>query len=627
MRMFFRPACAAVLACTLLAAPVFAAGHYPEKDHQPVAFADMEFTGFDETRLNSALSRLKDLDDSGALEKKNAETRREVQTLYEEIMDELDILSTQNALAGIQYDANGADPAMADASAEIAAQGARLSDETLQVLQRLTGTPYEDILEADAGKDNVAALRDYEPLTDKQADLLDKEQRLIQKYDQAMARPAEVVYEGEIWTEETLAAADVEEDVYFEVTDLLDQARNRIAGEIYRELVQVRTEIAREAGYENYAEYAYENTYNRDYSIKDIQSVWEAVKNHVVPISEKPLDDLTSRDIRNLEMRSRSSGEEILDAMDAFLYQTDQELGETLRFMRKYHLYDIEYSDAKLPTGYTVGLPAYGTAFIFNSPYGDYQDYSDTVHEFGHFCETFHSTEREFWADFNIDVGEIHSQALELFFTSYAENVFASCGETYRSIILYNILDSVLEGCMYDEFQVAVYENPDQSLNEINDRFRDISEQYGYEYGADDFSGFWVEISHTFQSPMYYISYATSALSALDLWLWYLEDEPAAVETYMELSALSLSLPYREAVKEAGLRDIFKPDTIPALAEELTAYLDGEPVHRQNPGKLESLWLLVPAAGLAVAFVLPYTAIRRRRERARAKTVEEPWEL
>ncbi|MCI8574140.1 MAG: hypothetical protein HFF89_06880, partial [Oscillibacter sp.] len=91
-------------------------------------------------------------------------------------------------------------------------------------------------------------------------------------------------------------------------------------------------------------------------------------------------------------------------------------------------------------------------------------------------------------------------------------------------------------------------------------------------------------------------------------------------------SALSLSLPYREAVKEAGLRDIFKPDTIPALAEELTAYLDGEPVHRQNPGKLESLWLLVPVAGLAVAFVLPYTAIRRR-ERARAKTVEEPWEL
>ena len=75
---------------------------------------------------------------------------------------------------------------------------------------------------------------------------------------------------------------------------------------------------------------------------------------------------------------------------------------------------------------------------------------------------------------------------------------------------------------------------------------------------------------------MYFISYATSALSALDLWFLYLDAPRQGRETYLELSALSLSLPYRAAVEEVGLRDIFDPETIPALAEQLEAHLDGE---------------------------------------------------
>ncbi len=179
---------------------------------------------------------------------------------------------------------------------------------------------------------------------------------------------------------------------------------------------------------------------------------------------------------------------------------------------------------------------------------------------------------------------------------------------------------------MHDEFQTAVYQNPDMTLEEINRLFKDISERYGYAYGPDETESYiWVDIAHTFRSPMYYIGYATSALSALDLWLWFLEDRDAAVETYMDLTAMFLSVPYREAVKQAGLRDIFQKDTIPALAEELTAYMDGEAVHRDAANGSFSPWFLVPAAGLAVAIVLPYAAIRRRAYLAE-KHADEPWE-
>ena len=112
------------------------------------------------------------------------------------------------------------------------------------------------------------------------------------------------------------------------------------------------------------------------------------------------------------------------------------------------------------------------------------------------------------------------------------------------------------------------------SLEEINRLYKELSEEYGYQYDEDEEEGYyWIQVSHNFQSPFYYISYATSALSSLDLWLISLEDREQAVDIYLELAALSLSLPYRETIEEVGLRDIFRQETIPEMAKELRDYL------------------------------------------------------
>lgn len=545
-------------------------GHYPDKEHLAVHYEDMVFTGFDETALQAALTELESLYDSGALQAGSTRTRARVEELYGEIKAELDILSTQLSLIGIQYDANGAEEQLAEASAELTARSSYLYDQCYQVLALLADTPCGDIIEADVGEDRMESLRGYEAVTETMFQLYQEEKQLIQSYDQVMSQPAQVTVDGQVWTEEDLNSAHLGNRSYWDIRNRLEQARNRDVGEIYRQLVQVRTEISREAGYDNYVDYAYREIYNRDYTPEDIGLVWEAVKEYIVPMSDLVMESIDSRDFRGLHRQARSNGEEILDAIQPYMEQIDPELGETFDFMRRYHLYDIEYSDSKLPTGYTVGLPAYGTAFIFNQPYGDYQDYIDTVHEFGHFNETFHCTQHDLWADFNIDVGEIHSQGLTLLFTEYSDELFGEYGEVFSRIILWNMLDTVVEGCLYDEFQAMVYQSPDMSLEEINRLYKQISEEYGYLYEDDAEECYdWIEVSHNFQSPLYYISYATSALSSLDLWLLSLEDREEAVEIYLRLAALSLSLPYRQTMREVGLRDIFQPETIPEMAEEL----------------------------------------------------------
>ncbi len=564
-----------LMAFSLLACQgdVAEARHYPDKVHLPVDYGDMVFTGFDETVLQDVLEEIQELYDSGALQKKDVQTRLRVEELYESMKAELNNLTTQVSLLGIQYDANGAEEELAETSAELASRGSALYDQCYQALALLVDTPYQNIIEADAGEINIERLRNYEALSDRMFELHDEEERLVQSYDRVMAQP-QVTVDGEVWTEERLSSADLSNSEYRNISEQLEQAQNQEAGEIYRELIRVRTEIAEEAGYDNYIDYAYEVVYNRDYSLEDIQQVWKSVKKTIVPMEDYLMEGISSRDLRGLHRDARSDGEEILDAIQPFMARIDPELGETFDFMRNHHLYDIEYSDRKLYVGYTVGLPAYGTAFIFNQPYRNYQDYIDTIHEFGHFNETFHCVQHDLWADFNIDVGEIHSQGLTLLFTEYSDELFGEYGDAFSRIILWNMLDTIMDGCLYDEFQATVYQNPDMSLEEINRLYKELSEEYGYQYDEDEEEGYyWIQVSHNFQSPFYYISYATSALSSLDLWLISLEDREQAVDIYLELAALSLSLPYRETIEEVGLRDIFRQETIPEMAKELRDYL------------------------------------------------------
>lgn len=572
-----------LLALSLLSGPAALAfgGRYPDKAHLPVDYADMlPVTPFEEDGLLAALKELEGICGLHRRDQPDKAARQRVSGLYSRVLSELNELTTKVSLAGIQYDASGGGEAESALYLELSAQQTRLTDRCYQVLGVMAASPFQDILERSAGEDQARSLVGYQGMTEEDRALRMEEDQLVQTYDQIMAKGVPVLTEDRVWTWETLESAQVDGETYRAVSQALTEERDRAAGELYLQLVRLRTEEAAGYGFDNYTEYAYWALYNRDYAPEDVGPLREAAKEYLLPLQMRLLDRLDQRDLRGLDLRSRSTGEEILDAIEPFAEEFDQEMGEAFAFLREHHLYDIEYDSGKLPAVYTAALPAYGSAFIFNCPYGDYRDYSDTVHEFGHFNETFRCVQHDLWADFNIDVGEIDSQALELMFTSYARELFGEkYGQVYADAILYNLLDSVLDGCLHDEFQAAAYADPDMTVEELDRLFKQLSEEYGYYYeeGVEADSS-WVETSHNFESPLYFISYATSALSALDLWFLYLDRPGRAKDLYLDLSALSLSLPYRAAIEEVGLRDIFDPDTIPELAEMLEAHLNGEKV-------------------------------------------------
>ena len=174
-----------------------------------------------------------------------------------------------------------------------------------------------------------------------------------------------------------------------------------------------------------------------------------------------------------------------------------------------------------------------------------------------------------------------------------------------------NLVDSVLQGCAEDEFQQAVFEDPDMPLDEMNLLHAQIYQDYmGYPLVYE-----WVDIHHHFETPFYYVSYATSAVSALELWADALENRDKAMQIYDKLTQYTINVEYLETLKEVGLSDPFSSDCVQRVAQALNdeMQLSGKPAPR--PHDLYSATIpsyqkaprLPVSAGAAAAFLIPFS--------------------
>ena len=596
-----------LMAMVLLAGTVCAA----EKSHQPVDFDEMIFTPFDEGPLTAALDELEALCGPDCSEDSQSRAR----TLYNTIVSEYERLDTLHSLAFIHYYLSGTAQEWADAEDTLTEQGTRLLDRIYAALRKLAESPCRGVLDEDQGEELTNAMMEYEDISDEMKRLIQEENRLVQQYDQALAGGAEVTINGKLWTDENLDSADLSVEDYWAVSDKLDEAMNDTVGETFRELIQVRTEIAEEAGYDSYIDYAY-SCYNRDYRPKDVQRLRQAVKKYFVPLNAFSYDSYDEDALNDAWESLALEGEALMEAIQPGIASLHPDLEYSYAFMMEHQLYDTDPRPGKLDGGFTTGLGDYGSAYIYNKPYGSYQDCSDMVHEFGHFHQSFSDPTPALWLSSNMDTAEIHSQALQLFYASSAD-LFGPASDDFFFAILSELVDAVQEGCLYDEFLAEVYADPGLSLDEINAVFKDVSEDYGYYYpDGQDEAWFWVRVPHNFQSPFYYISYAVSALSALDLWLCSLDDWDGALETYMDLTELSQDIPFRAALRETDLTDVFHSSAVRNIAKALKSLCSGEEVkYHQSMVRLvfdSVTYILITAPCLSLLILLAVFLVRRR---------------
>lgn len=342
-------------------------------------------------------------------------------------------------------------------------------------------------------------------------------------------------------------------------------------GQVFIDLVELRRDRAAGSGlYGSYADYAYDMIYSKDYTPEDAQAVWQGVKEHIVPV----MLGHAERVYGNVELLMSSnavdySSAAIINNMDKILPRVSPELYTAFRYMVDHRLCDIGYDVRKANIGYTTLLYYYNEPYIFNAAYDEFYDYTDMFHEFGHFVNYFYTQSDLIFGTSDNDLSELQSQGMELLFTHFYDEIFGEYADAARGYLLMNMVYSAVDGALYDEFQQRVYAEENLTVDRVNGIYAELYEEYGYE-PYDGYETEWMGVSHNFENPFYYISYAVSAIGALELYKLMEDSWEQGVDKYLTVCAMDTEYYYySEALAEAGLRDVFDLGTYSSIAQQL----------------------------------------------------------
>lgn len=449
------------------------------------------------------------------------------------------------------------------------------ADEFSLLIHDLLGSPCADFLKEQLSEDDLAYYLAYEAMTDEELALASEEQNLVTEYQTAALQSYTVEHDGQTMDEiavyMAMAQGTLDDETGNALLTEIAKAQNAALGEIFMRMIPVRSKIAAAAGYTNYGDYAYAEIYDRDYTQEEIKSFHQAVKDYIVPLYNT-FAVLYTYESGDSAFVKDYSGDVALDMIEPYIGQMSSELAEALAFMRSQKMYNLSYSETKQGVGFTTMLYSYGAPFMFNQPGGDLYDFCTAVHELGHYNNYYWDSAAWNAATDNIDVAEVHSQGLELLFSSFYTDIFGTSADAVRDYLMANLTSAMVQGCLFDELQQYIYATPNVTLKQINEQYCKLAKEYGLIDAEDERTELygWVQIPHTFQQPMYYISYAVSASGAFDFWLSAQEGKfEDAVDQYLSFVALPAEMGFQESFESQGMANPLDA----AYLEELAANL------------------------------------------------------
>ncbi|MGV3505538.1 MAG: M3 family oligoendopeptidase [Adhaeribacter sp.] len=360
--------------------------------------------------------------------------------------------------------------------------------------------------------------------------------------------------------------------------------------DLYTELVGLRHQVARNAGFANFRDYMFASLGRFDYSPQDCFDFHQAIQTTLVPVisaldrerKEKlGLGELRPWDLEVDEsgkppLEPFKTGEELLEKTIQCFYKLDTFLGDCLVTMRNMNRLDLESRKGKAPGGYNYPLDETGVPFIFMNATSSLRDVVTMLHEGGHAVHSFltHPLPLGAFKHPPSEVAELASMSMELISMDHWDLFFQDADELRRAKRSH--LESVLETFPWvatiDKFQHWVYEHPDHSLAEREANwlriFREFNQQEVSWQGLNHFQAvMWQKQLHLYEVPFYYIEYAMAQLGAIAMWKFYKQDPAGALAGYKTALSLGYTRSIGEVYAAAGIRFDFSPEYIRSLAD------------------------------------------------------------
>lgn len=485
-------------------------------------------------------------------------------TLYDTILDQLDHVGTMSSLASLKNSIDLSDEFYEEEMLLLEAELTKMDNDINEVTGAILASPYADAFTAKYGEEFVHNYEVMSKLNSPEVEaLVEQENQLVADYNKLLSKEYTTEYKGKTVTIDDLdfSAPDVATPYY----DIYTK-KNRDCAEIYLQLAKIRVQIAKTLGYDSYTDYAYD-CLGRDFTKEEAAHFSTLVKQYIAPLAQEFYDTYSMKFQAADDAKTPTLEEGIPYLRSALAAEFPAAMTEALDYMLDHGLYIFDDDSDMMPAGFSTILTEYAAPFLFINT-GVYTDPSTLFHEFGHYYNFYLMGTIDWYDSNNLDLAEVHSQGMELLMFPYYNEIYgAQYAETFQAAMLSNLLDTILMGCCEDEFQQRVFENPDMTINEMNLIHGQLYQQYmGYPIYYE-----WVDIHHHFETPFYYISYATSAASAFEIWELSQTDRAAALNAYRSITQNTVNSGYREPLKRAGLSDPFTSDMVADLAKTVNS--------------------------------------------------------
>lgn len=493
--------------------------------HADVDYADMTWYIYDAAELLDKAARLGETADG-----------KEAADLYDWLMAEYARVYTLDNLAYIDFYAHPGDETLSDACRQLDSVLNEVNDALCTALSDALDGPAGSALRSYIGEDKATALVGYDEQTDRQREITERVSELTLQYN----------------------ALIMEYLSHDEETEKI--------GALYRELVDLHNEEAQSVGYKDYADYAYEASYGRDFTPDDAAALCEAVK----PYARQYFGSLYYNEATYADFSADTdlTERELVGLVTQYMPRVSDDAAKAAAYMEKHGLYFMDSAERVSDLGFTTTLDQYNAPFIYLALYGDQNDIQSMFHEFGHYYDAYVNPVPDLLLSVgSLDIFEIHSTGMEALSTGWYEDIYGEDADLARIRFLDSALYTVFSGCLFDEFQRVVYADPSLTPEQISQTFVTIARSYGLRSFGKEFSHYWMQVNHNFESPFYYISYAVSMLASLQIYEMAENDWAAAAGFYNDLVSLgAFDYTYCELLDKVGLECF--TDGLPACVSQ-----------------------------------------------------------
>jgi oligoendopeptidase F len=351
-------------------------------------------------------------------------------------------------------------------------------------------------------------------------------------------------------------------------------------------LIKLRQQIAQNAGFKNYRDYAFRKMGRFDYTPDDCRKFQDAVEKEIMPVvrelqsqrrAQLKLKKLRPWDLavdpqNRAPLKPFAEVGEMVSRSQKIFNHLDAELADGFRQMQDLKLLDLDNRKGKAPGGYQSTLSEARVPFIFMNAIGLQRDVETLLHEAGHAFHAQATRDEDLYAyrGAPIEFCEVASMSMELLGNEFLEEFYPTAGANRaRRTHLEGIIGFFPWMAVVDAFQHWIYTHAGHTRAERKAAYLKLMDRFG---GDVDFSGYeeirahsWHRQLHIFLHPFYYVEYGIAQLGALQVWANSKRDPAKALADYKKSLALGGSRPLPELFAAAGCKFQFDAATIRPL--------------------------------------------------------------